>query len=230
MIHLFKRFDNFQKVVKSALLVLGLLFTFPSVALDNGVQNTFWNDHSLTSATGTVMPVSLLINEAVAEEEEEEEEGEGEEEGEEGNLVPPVTNATYTEECGSCHLAYQPIFLPVRSWENLMNTLNDHFGDNAELEADTQKILLDYLVSNAAEQVKSGLSTKLLKSLPTNQTLRRITEIPYIKREHRELSKKKVENNPEVKSLSYCNKCHRQAEKGSYAEREIDIPGYGRRH
>ena len=28
--------------------------------------------------------------------------------------------ALYTKECGSCHMAYQPQFLPKRSWEKTM--------------------------------------------------------------------------------------------------------------
>ena len=42
--------------------------------------------------------------------------------------------APYTDACGSCHLVYQPGLLPARSWDRIMATLSDHFGDNAELD------------------------------------------------------------------------------------------------
>ena len=37
-----------------------------------------------------------------------------------------------------------------------------------------------------------------------------------------------VVNNPRVRSFSNCNACHRYAERGSFNEHEIRIPGYGR--
>ena len=45
-----------------------------------------------------------------------------------------VSFAPYTDACGSCHLVYQPGLLPARSWDRIMATLSDHFGDNAELD------------------------------------------------------------------------------------------------
>ena len=46
-------------------------------------------------------------------------------------------------------------------------------------------------------------------------------------REHREIPKKLILQ-PEVKSFANCNACHTKAESGSYREREIRIPNYGR--
>jgi hypothetical protein len=49
----------------------------------------------------------------------------------EGNL--------YIKECGSCHIAYQKEFLPKRSWNKMMNTLDNHFGVDATLEPEDKK-------------------------------------------------------------------------------------------
>ena len=45
------------------------------------------------------------------------------------------TNPAYEEECGSCHMAYPPGLLPGVSWQRLMAELDNHFGDNAEIDA-----------------------------------------------------------------------------------------------
>jgi hypothetical protein len=142
--------------------------------------------------------------------------------------VTPVKNEQYQEECGSCHFAYQPSLLPSRSWQQLMIQLEDHFGDNAELEANTQKTLTDYLVNHSANFSRDQLAIKMVRRLAKNKTPLRITEMPYLKHEHDEIPKKMVTGNTEVKSLSYCDKCHTKAESGSYLEADIRIPGYGR--
>jgi hypothetical protein len=60
------------------------------------------------------------------------------------------------------------------------------------------------------------------------ETPLRITEIPSIAHEHNEVPKKLVNDNQQVKSISYCNKCHTRASAGSYSEHEVKIPGRGR--
>ena len=57
----------------------------------------------------------------------------------------------YNEECGACHVAYPVWALPARSWERMMGELDNHFGDNAESDPETEARLLAYLVENAAE-------------------------------------------------------------------------------
>jgi len=44
----------------------------------------------------------------------------------------------YIDECAACHMAYPTGFLPERSWQKMMGSLDDHFGENAELDATTQ--------------------------------------------------------------------------------------------
>jgi nitrate/TMAO reductase-like tetraheme cytochrome c subunit len=50
----------------------------------------------------------------------------------EGDRMPPVTDATAKQECGTCHMAFQPGFLPARSWNRIMDGLADHFGEDAD--------------------------------------------------------------------------------------------------
>jgi len=141
--------------------------------------------------------------------------------------VIPVNNPQYAEECGACHFAYQPGLMPSRSWKKVMANLVDHFDENAELEADEQKALTAYLTKNAAESSKHKRSVKIMRSLTKNAAPLRIIEIPYMVEKHDELTPKMVAGNPEVKSLSYCDKCHTNAITGSYSEDDIVVPGYG---
>lgn len=144
-----------------------------------------------------------------------------------GADVAPVKNELYKSECGTCHFAYQPGLLPARSWQKLMGSLSDHFGENAELDSDTQQQLTGYLVKGAAEQSDTRRSAKILRSLGSKTPLR-ITDVPYIYHKHGEIPPRLISGNPKVRSLSNCVACHTQAAKGSYAEREIRIPGVGR--
>jgi len=142
--------------------------------------------------------------------------------------VAPVSNILYKNDCSACHMAYQPGLLPARSWQKIMNNLADHFGENAELDDTDRKAIMDYAMQNAADTSSFKRSKSIMKSLSSNDTPLRISETKYIKRKHRELSNKHVKDNPKVKSLSRCEACHTKADTGSYSEREINIPGFGR--
>lgn len=144
------------------------------------------------------------------------------------HTIPPVANQLYAEECGSCHFAYQPALLPAASWKKLLTRLQNHFGENAELTEQSVQELIAYLEANAADKV-SGYKRpeKIMRSLGDMAPLR-ITDIPYIHRQHHEIPSRLIKDNPDIRSLSNCANCHIQAASGSYAEREIRIPGIGR--
>ncbi len=142
--------------------------------------------------------------------------------------VAPVANATYTTECGSCHMVYPPGLLPAESWRAMMAGLDDHFGENAELEPSTNQSLTNYLVSNSADASPYRRSRKIIRSLSASTAPLRISDLPYIRHEHDELPARLVTENPDVGSLSNCVACHQGAERGSFSERDIRIPGFGR--
>jgi hypothetical protein len=141
--------------------------------------------------------------------------------------VIAVNNPLYMEECGSCHMAYSPGLLPSNGWTKLMLGLEDHFGDNAELDAETQQTVTGYLSANSASQSDYRRSRKLNQSINPNDVPIRISKIPYFINKHNEIPDRMVSGNPKVNSLSHCNSCHTKAEQGSFSEREIDIPDYG---
>lgn len=132
----------------------------------------------------------------------------------------PITNVLYKEECGSCHMAYPPGLLPTSAWQKIMGTLNNHFGDNAELAATKQDELTRFLTRNSKDNTRSRRAT--------NSQVLRITQQAWFQDHHHEIPARLSTANPAVKTLSNCAACHQHAEQGSFSEAEINIPGYGR--
>ncbi|MDH5545214.1 MAG: diheme cytochrome c [Gammaproteobacteria bacterium] len=139
--------------------------------------------------------------------------------------VAVVNNAEYQEECGACHFPYPPGLLPERSWRQLLDTkaLQDHFGDNAELNDAVRLRLLDLVVTNAAEKSWYKRSRKLMASLDDDVIPQRITETLYIKEKHEDIPLETLRR-PSIKSLSHCDKCHTGASRGVYDDDTVVIP------
>ena len=134
----------------------------------------------------------------------------------------------YKSECASCHMAYQPEFLPKRSWRKMMSSLNNHFGVDATLEKSDEVKILNFLEKNSADSKRLyGEFEEFFESIPKNKTPLKISDIPYFKKEHRKIPKKVI-SQKEVKTISNCIACHKDANTGTYSERAIDIPNYGR--
>ncbi len=132
-------------------------------------------------------------------------------------------NPLYIEECGSCHMAYPPQLLPGESWKKVMLGLEDHFGENAELDQETSQEIENYLIQSS----RSSSYKKLFRNLDGRSPLR-ITELPYFVHEHDEIPSRMIQGNDKISSLSQCNACHQEAERGQFDEDNVDIPGFGR--
>lgn len=148
-----------------------------------------------------------------------------------GHDVAPVRNTQYAEECGGCHLAYQPGLLPAGDWARLLaaDALSDHFGDDASLPEETRAALAGYLTANAAGGGDTPRSRAFARGGASGASgLPRITESHYFRKEHDEIPARLVAGNPDVGSFAQCDKCHRGAANGDYSEKRINIPGYGR--
>ncbi|HSO83442.1 cytochrome C [Thiocapsa sp.] len=146
--------------------------------------------------------------------------------------VAPVMNAAYGEECGSCHLAYQPGLLPALDWARIMgpDALANHYGDDASLPDALRGEIASYLVANSADQGTHSRSRafSFVGDAAADATLPRITQTRYFVNKHDEIPKKWVAGNQEVGSFSQCNSCHRGANEGIYDEEQVSIPGHGR--
>ena len=142
--------------------------------------------------------------------------------------INPVNNKQYKDECGSCHFAYQPGLLPTQSWEKLLNekALAEHFGENAELDADVLASIKSFVMENAADKSYYKRARKISKATEGIEAPLRITEVRYIKRKHNEIPENMIKGNKDVKSLSYCDACHTQADKGVFDEDTVKIPNF----
>ena len=127
-------------------------------------------------------------------------------------------------ECGSCHMAYQPELLPASSWGVIMAGLENHFGEDATSDLQTQQKILSHLNRFSAEKSDSRLSRrKIMRSLG-NKVYLRISEIPKLKREHSEHISTSVLKRPAIRSIANCAACHIPAAQGEYDEDYVRIP------
>lgn len=140
----------------------------------------------------------------------------------ESEYLTPVNNETFKEECGACHFAYQPGLLPSGSWENILNNLPSHFGEDVSLDQESKKIIGKYLKINAAETSSAKRARKIIRSL-NGQTPLRITETPYIQEKHHDLDAS-IFSRQSIGSFSNCIACHTRAEEGNYDDDFVKIP------
>lgn len=134
----------------------------------------------------------------------------------------PVDNPTYKGQCATCHVAYHPALLPSGSWCKILSGLDNHNDENLSIDAATKKTILEYLENNAAEHSSAKRAAKIIRSL-NGQTPERITEVPYIKRKHHEVSEE-IFSRESIRSFSNCDACHSNAEQGVYDEDSVSIP------
>jgi Dihaem cytochrome c len=133
-----------------------------------------------------------------------------------GNARRVQLSPKYQQECAACHLAYPPGMLPAPSWQRLMNTLPQHFGTDASLDAASVRQIGDWLQAHAA----SGRWAQRDGASPPED---RITRSAWFLREHREIGAA-IWARPSVKSPSNCAACHTRADQGDFDEHDIRIP------
>lgn len=127
------------------------------------------------------------------------------------DYVPPVKDQLTQEECSACHIAFPPAFLPSRSWSAIMNTLEDHFGEDASLVEEDRQAIEDYLATHSADS--GNRSSRFLRSIAGTTPLR-ITDLGWWQREHNhEVSQRQWDK---AGSKSNCVACHRGAERGYF--------------
>ena len=128
--------------------------------------------------------------------------------------VPPVTNPVVLQECGACHMAFPPAFLPARSWSRLVYGMSDHFGEDANLPAETIEIIGAYLTANAGDVAPSAAARKYVRWFAPSGTPLRLTENPAFLHKHR--FPRRVWEDPKVVTRSNCLACHADAASGRF--------------
>lgn len=127
--------------------------------------------------------------------------------------MPTDAPASYDAECASCHMAYPPALLSAKSWQNVMSSLDKHFGTDASVDAKTRTEISNWLVKNATTRQKYS------ETAPDN----RITKTSWFIRKHDEV-RADVWKRPSIKSAANCGACHLDAAKGQFSENSIKIP------
>ena len=138
-------------------------------------------------------------------------------------VLPPGNNAKWKTECSSCHMAYHPGLLPERSWKKLMAGLDQHFGENASLDAPTASEIEQFLVANSADRQPGRRSQRIMQSIPASAAPLRISETDYFIARHDEISPA-IFKRKSIGSAANCAACHQGAEKGDFSERLVRIP------
>jgi hypothetical protein len=126
------------------------------------------------------------------------------------------TSALYVKECGACHFAYQPGWLPERSWQRIMGNLKQHFGEDVDLKVREREALTAYLRAGAAEHAANQRSRSIIRSIAPGDTPTSVTQVLYVGGIHGGFLDPKFKGKPEVKTLSNCAACHPRADGGNF--------------
>jgi nitrate/TMAO reductase-like tetraheme cytochrome c subunit len=135
----------------------------------------------------------------------------------------PQEPEVFQEECGACHMAYQAELLPAASWRAVMAGLEDHFGEDATIDATEHQQILAHLEAFSAERSSSRVSRRVMRRMGS-QVYLRISDVPGINREHREHISQRVLARDSIRSIANCQACHTTAAQGEYDEDYVRIP------
>lgn len=134
--------------------------------------------------------------------------------------LPPLTSEAVKQACSDCHLAYQPQLLPRKSWQTIMDTLDDHFGENASVSASVRQEVLAYLLAHAADVERSEQTREFLQGVDLQNPPLRISAMPWFVHEHRDVSAQTWQH-PTVQSKANCMACHAGAMQGNYEDPKL---------
>lgn len=138
---------------------------------------------------------------------------------------PMPAGKVYVEECGSCHTAFAPGLLPVRSWHKMMEELADHFGEDASLDEPHYFAILKELETLGSDGGYADLRMRRINaSIPAGAKPQRITDLEYFKILHEEVPADYWQRR-QIGKPSNCIACHPGANEGSFEERGVRIPG-----
>jgi cytochrome b len=126
----------------------------------------------------------------------------------------------YFEECSACHVAYHPSLLPRASWTGLMARLEEHFGENAALDAKTKAAITVYLEENAAEAYDTKPANLFRRVAP--ETPFSIVAAPFWTRTHIDIPDT-VFASSSVGGRGNCEACHADARSGRFSPGAVRI-------
>lgn len=129
--------------------------------------------------------------------------------------------AEWKTECGDCHTPHHPSLLPAARWEEIMAALEDHFGEDASLDAETTGKIRAWLVANSAERYDTRAANAFRQ--PDAAEPLRITATARWKRIHDDIPAETFKRK-DIGGPANCASCHGDAETGLFAPQQILIP------
>jgi mono/diheme cytochrome c family protein len=120
----------------------------------------------------------------------------------------------FAAECGSCHVAYPGNLMKPADWSKVLGRLDRHYGVDASLDPQAVAAVASYLKTTVPAST----------SRSTSEALPRITTSRWFREEHGEVPSR-AWRSPSVKSASNCAACHAGAERGSFDEHSVRVPG-----
>lgn len=137
------------------------------------------------------------------------------------NMPVAVLDPTYMAECSACHMGYHPSLLPAASWKAMMTGLDDHFGENASLDAATTAEITAWLTAHAAETADTKPAHRLSHTAPDAPFT--LSGTPFWKRVHGDLPDALFQSRA-VGGRGSCAACHGDAQTGLFSPFAISIP------
>lgn len=129
--------------------------------------------------------------------------------------------AEWTTECGDCHAPHHPSLLPADKWAAIMATLDDHFGEDASLDADKAARIGGWLAAHAAENYDTKASNLFRLADPADPL--RVTATTRWKRIHGDIPAE-IFKRKDIGGPVNCTACHGDAEAGLFSPQRIRIP------
>ena len=116
-------------------------------------------------------------------------------------------------------LCIPPTLLPKKSWEVMMSDLENHFGDDASIDDESNKNILAYLVKNSAETSSMESSWNFLNSIGDKDIIA-MSDTIFWKETHKDIPKE-LYNHKNIKNKANCKACHSDIEKGLIEDENI---------
>ncbi len=126
----------------------------------------------------------------------------------------------YRQACGECHMLYHPSLHLAKDWQDIMNNLENHYGENASMKEDAKLAITDWLIANDASHFDTKVSN-LIANADMEGGL--ISSTKFWKRKHEEINDE-VFKDKAIQSKSNCLACHEDAELGRFNSAKIEIP------
>ena len=126
-------------------------------------------------------------------------------------------------ECGDCHIVFPAYLLPEKSWNMIMDTLEDHYGEELDLDVEDAETIRAYLLQHSAGHSTREAAVKLLASVKGRENVFSIVRTPYWRRRHKAISPE-VFKSKAVDSKYSCDACHPDILKGRIEDDAIRLP------